>query len=276
MRYGQDEKKKALTEAITNAKEAKKDVQESEDGKEVSTTAYWVKQDVQKVLDAAISAAEGSKAESEEDIKAEAEKLNNAVKVYVAAKKAGSKVGEVVVLDKTAIDTSIKAANKAKENVKESTDGKDVKTTEQWVTKEVKEALEQAITKATEAKNTVKVEKDVTEAATALDNAVKKYTAAKTAGSKAEALLDKIAIDTSIAAAKKAQVGVKESTDGKDVKTTEQWVTKEVKEELDQAIKTATAAKDTVKAEKDVTEAATALDNAVKKYTAAKVAGKQS
>ncbi|TFH93934.1 hypothetical protein E4P48_10910, partial [Porphyromonas levii] len=84
MRYGQDEKKKALTEAITNAKEAKKDVQESEDGKEVSTTAYWVKQDVQKVLDAAISAAEGSKAESEEDIKAEAEKLNNAVKVYVA------------------------------------------------------------------------------------------------------------------------------------------------------------------------------------------------
>jgi len=65
-----------------------------------------------------------------------------------------------------------------------SADGTDVQTTSKWVTQEVSDALDTAITAAINAKNTVTTEQDVTDTVAALNTAVETYGAAKVDGTK--------------------------------------------------------------------------------------------
>lgn len=85
--------------------------------------------------------------------------------------------------------------------------------------------------------------------------------------------LDTSAIDTAIAAANAAKVGVSISTDGSDVAIGTMWVTQADSDALDDAIATATSAKASAVTTQDVTNAAAALDDAVDTYTAAETDG---
>jgi len=88
------------------------------------------------------------------------------------------------VLDTTAIDTAITAANAAKVGVVISVDGTDVLPGTYWVTQAVNDDLNNAITTATAANSTVTTALEVTNAASALEMAVGTYNAAKADGTK--------------------------------------------------------------------------------------------
>lgn len=81
------------------------------------------------------------------------------------------------------------------------------------------------------------------------------------------------ALETAITDAKEAKKDVKISKDGTDVEKTEEWVTEEVNDAFDEAIKEAEKVVESAKTDKDVSDAVSALNEAKSTYKEAKAIG---
>lgn len=82
----------AIDEAITRAEAAKQDIAISKDGKDVPKDAKWVTQEVMDAFNAAVEQAKQAKAgaSSQEELTAAAEKLDQAIRTFEAAKADGA------------------------------------------------------------------------------------------------------------------------------------------------------------------------------------------
>lgn len=96
-------------------------------------------------------------------------------------------------VDTTEIDAAITAAKAAKVAV--SVDGSDVAEGNEWVTKAVNDALNEAITTAENAKKTVKTEAEVATVVEALNTAVSTYKDSKKDGTKEEVVATETGVE---------------------------------------------------------------------------------
>ena len=176
-------------------------------------------------------------------------------------------------VDKSALDSSITAANTAKDGVAVSVDGSDVDTANKWVTRAAMDALNTAIRNAEAAKDNPSATQDeVNKAAQDLENAISVFNAAKKNGTYTG--VDKADLMQVITNANTAKAGVAVSVDGSDVDTANKWVTQTVMNALNTAIRNAEAAKDNPSATQDeVNKAAQDLENAISVFNAAKKNG---
>ena len=176
-------------------------------------------------------------------------------------------------VDKSALDSSITAANTAKDGVAVSVDGSDVDTANKWVTRAVMNALNTAITNAETVKDILSATQDeVDEAAQDLENAISVFNAAKKNGTYAP--VDKADLMQVITNANTAKAGVAVSVDGSDVDTAKKWVTQAVMNALNTEITNAETVKDKLSATQDeVNAAAQDLENAIGVFNAAKKNG---
>jgi hypothetical protein len=179
------------------------------------------------------------------------------------------------VVDKTTLNTAVSAAKAAKAGVKVAAEAANVPSGTYWVTQEVMNALNAAITAAeTVSQKAGATETEVASAVTALNSAVATFNGAKTLGSGEGTVADTTDLTTAISAAETAKSGVAVSTDGADVVPSAYWVTEAVMNALNEAIETAEAVTQSASATADdVTNAVTALNTAVSTFTNAKSAG---
>ena len=265
-----------LQKALENAENLKKNAPiVSTDGKDVTPDQKWITSESLNAFNEAIEAAKAVMNDanvSQSNVNAAVEALNSAIDTFKASFKDGEKV------DKTELDKSIKAAEKAKKDIKESTDGKDVDPSEKWTTSEEMNALNDAITAAktvndaTGAKQT-----DVDKAKADLDKAIDKFKASLKAGKKEPPAVNKTELDKSIKVAEKAKKDIKVSADGKDVEPTDKWTTSSEMNALNEAITAAKTVNDDTSAKQtDVDKAKADLDKAIDKFKASLKAGEKT
>lgn len=90
------------------------------------------------------------------------------------------------VLDFTQLDAAIEAANAAKKDVVESTDGTDVEPAKQWVTSEQMSTFTSAISTAEGVKSSANKQQEVDDAKSTLEAATSTFEGQKAAGTKEE------------------------------------------------------------------------------------------
>ena len=265
-----------LQKALENAENLKKNAPVvSTDGKDVNPDQKWTSAESLNAFNEAIEAAKAvmdDTTASQSKVNAAVETLNTAIATFKASFKDGAKV------NKTELDKSIKAAEKAQKGIKVSTDGKDVEPTDKWTTSSEMNALNEAI-KAAKAVNddTSAKQPDVDKAKADLDKAIDKFKASLKAGKKEATAVDKTELDKSIKAAEKAKKDIKESTDGKDVDPSEKWTTSEEMNALNDAITAAkTVNNDTGAKQPEVDKAKADLDKAIDKFKASLKAGEKT
>ena len=255
----------AISSAIDAADAAKSGVKIIDDqtANQVTKGTKFVTTAEMKALTDAIAAAKEAKesAKTEADVTSAVNAMNAAVETF---KQAIKTVTYVAPVDVSAIDTTIAAANAAKEGV-ETSDKAASKVTKgtKFVTTAEMKALTDAIANAQAAKESAKNTADVTAAVNALNAAVEIFKQAIKTGTYV-APVDVSAIDTAIVAANAAKEGVETSDKTADevTKGTKFVTTAEMKA-LTDAIAAAQAAKESAKNAADVTAAVSALNTAV-------------
>jgi hypothetical protein len=179
------------------------------------------------------------------------------------------------VVDKATLDTAISTAKAAKAGVMVDTDAANVPSGTQWVTQAVMDALNAAITAAEAVSQKAgATEAEMSSAVTALNSAIATFNGAKKAGEGEGTLADTTTLDTAINAAETAKAGVAVDTSAANVPSGTQWVTEAVMDALTTAIATAEAVTQNAgTTQQGVTDAVTALNEAVSTFTNAKSAG---
>ncbi|MHC1724328.1 MAG: S-layer homology domain-containing protein [Aminipila sp.] len=243
-----------INTAINRAYGAKTGVVQSENGKEVPDNVYWVSSSQMNALNNAIVKATNalSTVGTPAAASSAAESLNSVSIAFEQSKKLGLKKKEdtpvvdnkvdtpvvdnkvntpvvdnkvdIPVIDTTEIDHAINGANYFKRGVVISEDGTDVEPSKQWVTPALMSALNDAITKAKNAKATVRTAEEVNEVVLELNwAAVKHFDLEKKYGTKGSINNGKLA--SAINNAKSLKNITEMSTDGKDIPLDKYWVT---------------------------------------------------
>lgn len=164
-------------------------------------------------------------------------RFKNSSRVYLNS--ASASFTAKVNIDTSAIDTAISNANTAKSGVKTSNNsGSDIYTDTSWVTQAQWDALNNAITVATNAKAAVTTTAQAKAATDTLNTATAAFKAAKQAGNKIR--VNTSALTCAIEDAEAIKIGIDISVDGFNIPPGNKWVTKETISALNKAI---TAAK---------------------------------
>ncbi len=166
---------KSLESAIDTAENKKKDVVQSPDGNEVPTDKKWVTPESQKALDDAIASAKKVKegAKNQKDYEEALKSLIKSIDAYTP------KYG---YMDKTNLNNLIAQAEKIKQNVKVSVDGKDILKGQKWVNHEALNNLNRSIENAKKANDKPSIEKAEEE----LNKSIELFNSSKKDGQKVE------------------------------------------------------------------------------------------
>ncbi len=260
--------KTELDSAITNAKLNLSAVKESADGTDVALTQYWATAEQIATYQNAIDDAQLAydTASSAENITDAVTALANATKTFDEAKKLGT--------DENAVDTSAlsKAIADAKDHISHVTvsiNGEDIPTTQTWVTQADVDTYDQAIDTAQAVldKNSATKE-EVDGAVTTLANATKVFEEATKEG-----LFDTSKLQLAINEAETNLASVLISEDGKDVATTDKWVTDAVSDAYKNAIATATTSMNLATTLTEVNSTISTLANATTVFDESKKDG---
>ncbi|MDR2305100.1 MAG: hypothetical protein LBE10_10990 [Treponema sp.] len=174
------------------------------------------------------------------------------------------------MVNKSALKTSISAAEAALAEVTVSADGTDVATSKKWVKQADKDTFSTAITAAkTVDANAAATQDEVYAARLALDTAARVFTAAQKNGTNVRA-----ALAEAISAAQAVHDATTASADGSAVSNASTWVSSTDKADFAAVITAATAVKDNDSATSEqLTDALTALSIASSAFTAAQKPG---
>lgn len=219
-------------EAIEQAKAAKKDIVTSEDGKNV----------LKDTQNEAINKAEELLALA--TTTSNLEKITSTIKKetaeYNVVKQAGTKDVDSPDLNREEAFKKIDQAQKALEKAVVSSDGKDVNVTEYWVTNSEKEALQEAIRKASQGVADAITEEDINQVIKELDDALATHQAAMKLGSKEgnDNVLEqpKTAGQDKVTAYEKEIADVPVLEDGNNVDPKDKWVSDSAKAAMEKAL----------------------------------------
>jgi len=173
-------------------------------------------------------------------------------------------------VDKSSLRKKITEANSLYNSLRESTDGSDVSTTEQWVSAATREALKNAVDRAQAVYNKSSATAvEVSDALTALDIVVNDVNSEKRDGT-----VDKSQLNAKITEANDLYNSLRESIDGTDIPRTEQWVSKPIRDLLKTAIDDAQKIADKANATaREVNTAFNTLRSAINTVNSEKKAG---
>lgn len=165
--------KGVLKSALDEAARLKAETFESEnDGKDVSSSLYWVTPEKMATFNSAVEKAQGvydDPAAEKGAINQAVNELNAAITTFKADRQNGS-----AKVDTSSLRTALAEAWARKNEVKVSTDGSDIPTTEEWAPEAAHTEFQDAITKAEGVLSGAINETDQT----AIDNAVRELNAA--------------------------------------------------------------------------------------------------
>jgi len=210
-----------LSELIDSAKTLYNELEESKkDGKDIEKGKYWVesKWKLQVAIETAEEVLNNPNATAAE-IQEALQLLNEAYNKANTDKKPG-KYGKTDVTELLAL---ISQAQGLSGVLEVSPDGKTIYADTYWVSNDVKQALDSAISAAIEeAAKEFSTQDAVDEALKALQDA---YHTADTRKRKGDFSANKTALEAQIKAAEEKKIGVKTSANGSDIPKYEKWVT---------------------------------------------------
>ena len=246
-----------LEAAISKAEGLTKADKTSEDGKDVDPSETWVTKSVDEKLTTALNNAKNILADNEatqENIDKATNELLQAIESYKPIN--GSKVYFAE------LEAAISKAEGITKADKTSEDGKDVDQSETWVTEEVKNNLEKALSEAKSVlEKTDIAQEEVDNAVANLNTAVETYKPEK--GTK----VNLAELEAAILKAEGLAKVDKTSEDGKDVDPSETWVTEEVKNNLETALSEAKSVLEKADiAQEEVDNAVANLNTAIETY----------
>ncbi len=187
-----------LDTAISNANKAKEGISISANGSDVFEGVQWVTQSQLDTLNTAINKATTDRniVSTTADAQAAANTLNAAVTSFTNGKKSGTKFR----INTSALDLAIKDAQTVAASVVLSADGFDIDPSQHWVTKDVLNALNDAISTASNGINSISTASEVLSRTDALNNAISNFYSAKNKGRMANTTDLKSAINAANAA----------------------------------------------------------------------------
>lgn len=164
-----------LDSTIETAREAKKDIETSEDGKLVEFDKYYANETAISTFDMAINNAEAVKtsAQKQSEIDDAVQELQQATSIFNGQKKLAEK-------DTDALELTIQEAEEEKEDVETSDDGLGVDPGKYWATAADIQTFENAISKATDAKTSATYQQEIDDAVEELEQAIETFQGQKT------------------------------------------------------------------------------------------------
>ncbi|MBN7774085.1 S-layer homology domain-containing protein [Clostridium aminobutyricum] len=173
----------AIDTAITRANNAKSGVVVSNDGSEYFSTVYWVTQAQMNALNSAISTATSAKstATTTAQVQNAVTALDTATAAFTSSKKPGIKAQ----VNTTILQSAISNAKNAKEGIEISADGFELAPDKKWVTQQIMNDLNNAISTAEAQIKTVDKATDVSAYTITLNTAVDTFKTKISYGNKA-------------------------------------------------------------------------------------------
>lgn len=138
--------KGVLKSALDEAARLKAETFESKNGEDVSSSLYWVTSEKMAIFNSAVEKAQGvydDPAAEKGAINQAVNELNAAITTFKADRQKGS-----AKVDTSSLRTALAEARARKNEVKVSTDGSDIPTTEEWAPEAAHTEFQDAITKA--------------------------------------------------------------------------------------------------------------------------------
>ena len=138
--------KGVLKSALDEAARLKAETFESKNGEDVSSSLYWVTSEKMAIFNSAVEKAQGvydDPAAEKGAINQAVNELNAAITTFKADRQKGS-----AKADTSSLRTALAEARARKNEVKVSTDGSDIPTTEEWAPEAAHTEFQDAITKA--------------------------------------------------------------------------------------------------------------------------------
>ena len=138
--------KGVLKSALDEAARLKAETFESKNGEDVSSSLYWVTSENMAIFNSAVEKAQGvydDPAAEKGAINQAVNELNAAITTFKADRQKGS-----AKADTSSLRTALAEARARKNEVKVSTDGSDIPTTEEWAPEAAHTEFQDAITKA--------------------------------------------------------------------------------------------------------------------------------
>lgn len=138
--------KGVLKSALDEAARLKAETFESKNGEDVSSSLYWVTSEKMAIFNSAVEKAQGvydDPAAEKGAINQAVNELNAAITTFKADRQKGS-----AKADTSSLMTALAEARARKNEVKVSTDGSDIPTTEEWAPEAAHTEFQDAITKA--------------------------------------------------------------------------------------------------------------------------------
>ena len=259
--------KKEIQEVIKKAEEIQQADATSADGKDIDKDKTWVTPEIQETFDQALKKAKevNEKADaSQDEVNQAAKALEDAIKAY---KPQEGKKEAVLPVDKAKLKEALSQAEAMKKADETSADGKDIDKDKTWVTPEIQEAFDQALKKAKAVDAKVDASQDeVNQATQGLKEAMASYIPQE---GKKEAVLpvDKAKLKEALDQAEAMKKADATSADGKDIDKDKTWVTPEIQEAFDQALKKAKEVNENADAsQEEVTQATQDLKDVMASY----------
>lgn len=177
--------KGVLKSALDEAARLKAETFESENGKDVSSSLYWVKSEQMATFNSAVEKAQGvydDPAAEKDAINQAVNDLNAAITTFKDTRQKGS-----AEADTSSLRTALAEARARKNEVKVSTDGSDIPTTEEWAPEAAHTEFQNAIAEAKgklDGFSTNTTQQEVQEVINALNAAMNKFDQAAQSGTK--------------------------------------------------------------------------------------------
>ena len=177
--------KGVLKSALDEAARLKAETFESKNGEDVSSSLYWVKSEQMATFNSAVEKAQGvydDPAAEKGAINQAVNELNAAITTFKADRQKGS-----AKADTSSLMTALAEARARKIEVKVSTDGSDIPTTEKWATAAAHAAFQNAIAEAKgklDGFSTNTTQQEVQEVINALNAAMNKFDLETQSGTK--------------------------------------------------------------------------------------------